>query len=104
MLASAIILAVAGLRLYYNWRTMAEVAVNRVQGTLTIPVVLLVLLASAVFAHRTRLLWDGFLLVMFTFLMHPSLEHYVKAMGQGARREVPAAWRNFIFGAEKRRP
>jgi hypothetical protein len=101
MLASAIILAVAGLRLYYNSRTMAEVAVNRVQGTLTIPVMLLV---SAVFVHRTRLLWDGFLLVMFTFLMHHSVEHYVKVMGQGLRRAVPAAWRSFIFGVEKRQP
>ncbi len=98
MLASAIILAVAGLRLYYNSWTTAEVAVNRVQGTLTILVVLLV---SAVFVRRTRLLRDDFLPVMFTFLMHPSVEHYVKVMGQGLRRAAPAAWRNFIFGAEK---
>ena len=98
MLASAILLAVAGLRLYYNSRTTAELAVKHVQGTLTILVVLLV---SAVFVRRTRLLWDDFLLVKFTFLMHPSVEHYVKVMGQGLRRAAPAAWRSFVFGAEK---
>ncbi|HJY87113.1 MAG TPA: CHASE2 domain-containing protein [Candidatus Acidoferrales bacterium] len=101
LLALLIILAVAGLRLYHNSRTTPEVAVTRVQGTLTIVVVVIVLLVSAVFVHRTRLLWDDFLLVMFTFLMHPSVEHYLKAMGQWLRRTAPGAWRNFILGAEK---
>jgi CHASE2 domain-containing sensor protein len=102
VLATVMIVPLMLLRLYYNKRTTAEVARHRVEGALILIIVLTVLVVGALLVYHTRLLWDDFLLVILTFVMHPKCERYVKNIGSWLGRVVPVAWHNFIFGPERK--
>lgn len=74
-----IVFFIAGLRLAYSRKPEVHVAVHRIESVGTKIAALLVFLLGTYLVSTTRLMWDGFLLVVVVTALHPTLERYLKS-------------------------
>lgn len=88
VLASAVIIPIA----LYKHGTRREFAPPRLEGTLIVIVAVVVVFISLACVRRTHLLWDDFLLVIFAFLLHPSVESYGRSIACWLHRVGKFAW------------
>ena len=77
-------------------------AVHRVRVTLTIAGVLVVMI-SAMLVHVTRIVWDDFIVVILTLLVHSPLERYSEGLWHWARKVAPASVTSIFFDRDSRR-
>ena len=75
-LAGFVIIVLTLIRLYFA-RTTIKVAPDWCEGVLILVAVLVTFGVSAGLVHVTRLLWSDFLLVVFSLMLHPSVERYL---------------------------
>lgn len=104
LFALAILVPVILIRLYYRNRHSDEVAHHRLQGLLTIIVVLAAVVVGVMSVRFTRVMWDDFLLAIGAIVFHPSIErHLVNAWGW-FRRNAPGAVARLVFTRKKENP
>ncbi len=93
----AIIGTITLIRFYYRGRTTDEVATHRLQGLLTILVVLVAILVGIICVRLTRVMWDDFLLALTALAFHPSIERRMGSSWAWFRKYVPVGFRRVIF-------
>jgi CHASE2 domain-containing sensor protein len=71
----SILLCVTLVRLYYKNKSSEEVAVHRLQGFLTIVVVIAAIIVGVVSVRFTRVMWDDFFLALCGLALHPLIEN-----------------------------
>lgn len=91
-----VLMAVLLIRLHYNQAGEA-VATHRLQGILTIVIVVVPILAGVWFVRVTRIMWDDFLLALAALMFHPTIERLLNHGSRQIRKSVPAAWRRLVL-------
>jgi CHASE2 domain-containing sensor protein len=88
----AILVVIVWSRLLYA-NTSQTVAVRRLQGVLTLLVVVASILGGVLFVRFTRVIWSGFLLALAFLAFHPSVERLLEGAWRQVRTVAPALWR-----------
>ncbi|MEN3336089.1 MAG: hypothetical protein V7641_5454 [Blastocatellia bacterium] len=105
MLFSTVILfTVILIRLYYKNRTEAKVATHRLQGFLTLLVVLIAIIGGVVFVRATRVMWPDFFLALTGVIFHPAIERHLESLWKPVRKHAPAAFQRLLFEQNKEAP
>ena len=73
-LSAAIILAIAGIRLYVYARTGVRTGHHLLQWLLTYAMALLSFTVGVLFFWLTRVVWDDFIVALFVLMIHPVVE------------------------------
>ena len=93
ILSGSILVIITIIRFFYLNRSSAEVATHRLQGFLTIVVIVLAFVGGVWFVHVTRILWTDFILVFAALIFHPSIEDRIERL----IKRTPSAFRKLIF-------
>lgn len=96
ILAVFVILGVAAIR--YHYRRQAErVAHKRLLSFLTLLAVLVAIGVGFFMVNVTRLMWDDFLIVAASLLVHRLLESKTEGLTERLVHSLPGAWRSLVF-------
>jgi CHASE2 domain-containing sensor protein len=96
-----ILLTIVSVRLYFKRRTSEEVATHRLQGFLTLGVVLVAIVVGVFFVRLTRVMWDDFFLVLAFVVFHPFIERQVESVWQQVSKHAPAIFHGLVFKKNK---
>ena len=92
ILSGSILVIITFIRFFYLNRS-AQVATHRLQGLLTIVVIVLAFVGGVWFVHVTRILWTDFILVFAALIFHPSIEVRIERL----MTRTTSAFRKVIF-------
>jgi CHASE2 domain-containing sensor protein len=77
-LSLLVLLIIIAIRFYVG-NEMSHSVIQRLEGWLTLAVVLLAIVGGALFVRSTRVMWEDFLLVVTVLIFHPSVEKHIEA-------------------------
>lgn len=101
-LSFVILVVILSIRLYFR-QERREVASHRLQGLLTVLVVLCALVVGILFVQKTCVVWTDFLLTLGFLAFHPSLEKRWESIAEKARSFAPPFLRWIIFEDDQRK-
>jgi hypothetical protein len=82
-------------------RTSEEVATHRLQGFLTLVVVLVAIVVGVFFVRVTRVMWDDFFLALAFLVFHPFIERYLGNLWRLVTKHFPGAFHGVVFEQNK---
>jgi CHASE2 domain-containing sensor protein len=86
LLSSLILVTIILASFRYADQESRERATQRLEGILTLVIVVAALVVGVVFVRVTRIMWDDFFLVLILLVFHPSIEGRVEKLWVKAKR------------------
>ncbi len=104
LFALAVLIPISLIRLFYKGSATGDVATHRLQGILTVLVVLAAVVVGVLSVRFTRVMWADFLLAFAALVFHPSIERRLASSWRWLRRSTPDLFRRLVFVRKKENP
>ncbi|MCU1267892.1 MAG: hypothetical protein JWM21_4210 [Acidobacteria bacterium] len=94
VLSGAILLTIVLIRLSQRHKQRVRINVHRLEGVLTLLVVVAGIVCGVLFVRTTRVMWDDFFLAFAMLIFHPSIEQHVAGAGEWIKEHLPLSSRH----------
>jgi CHASE2 domain-containing sensor protein len=89
VLSVGILLTIVLIRMGQRYKQRQGIDVHRLEGVLTLLVVVLAVVAGVIFVRTTRVMWDDFFLALTMMVFHPSIEQHGESAGEWIIHHLP---------------
>jgi CHASE2 domain-containing sensor protein len=96
LLALSILLMITGVRLWFTAEP-AKVATRRLEGLLTLLIVLAAVLFGVLFVRWTCIMWSDFILALGAIALHPSIARWLESLGRFIKKTTGSFIRRLVL-------